>query len=112
MTDEIKLSTSTKGMVSQMLVTVDLICKGYEVYQASSPASSCDLIALKNKIDTTIEVRSGNYKIGRLNMKLINFVNGRKHHDSKFNYPHANIRASVVAIVTPDNKVHYEPDIF
>jgi hypothetical protein len=36
-----------------------LLKMGYEVFRAVSPACSCDIAILKNKILTRVEVRSG-----------------------------------------------------
>jgi hypothetical protein len=54
-----KLSPGTKGALNELIVTTDLLSKGYEVFRSVSPSTSCDLVAQKFGILTRIEVRSG-----------------------------------------------------
>ena len=56
---EMKLSTGTKGALSELLVAADLMAKGYEVFRALSPSCSCDLIANNGKGLLRIECRTG-----------------------------------------------------
>jgi hypothetical protein len=51
------VSPGSKGAINELTVTVDLMKKGFEVFQAASPNSSCDLIALKNGYPVRIEVK-------------------------------------------------------
>ena len=53
------LPTATVGAVSELVVCCELLKMGYEVFRAVSPACSCDIAILKNKILTRVEVRSG-----------------------------------------------------
>ena len=53
------LSCGTMGAISEMAAAVDLMKRGYEVFRALSPASSCDLIALGSFGALRIEVRTG-----------------------------------------------------
>lgn len=77
------LSTGTVGAAGELLATVDMIAKGYEVFRAVSPSTSCDLIALKDGKLYRVEVRTG-----------LPSTNGT------INYPKKNIRADMVAIVS------------
>lgn len=52
------LSTATVGAMSELAVAVDLIARGFEVFRALSPATSCDLAILKDGRLLRIEVRS------------------------------------------------------
>jgi len=54
-----EFSNATRGAISEWVVAIDLLLKGYEVFHAMSPASSCDLLALKNGTVLRIEVRTG-----------------------------------------------------
>jgi len=53
------LPTGTVGALSELMVSSDLLVKGYEVFRAVSPACSCDLAVLKNNKLRTIQVRTG-----------------------------------------------------
>lgn len=63
------VSTPTAGAIGELIVASDLLARGYEVFRAVSPSSSCDLMArAKNGRVLAIEVRGGRYtKGGRLN---------------------------------------------
>jgi len=87
------LSTGTVGAIGELKIGIDLLSKGWEVYRALSPSSSCDLIALKGEITIKIEVRTG--QVGQKNQII---------------YPKNNIRAGYVAVVVP-NKIIYIPDL-
>lgn len=41
-----KIPTGTRGAVSELVVSADLLGKGYAVFRALSPACGCDLIIL------------------------------------------------------------------
>lgn len=54
------IAASTVGVIAELLVTADLMAKGYEVLRALSPAASCDLlILLPDKKPSRSEVRTG-----------------------------------------------------
>ena len=53
------LTTATVGSLSELLVGIDLLKRGYDVFRALSPSCSCDLIAVKDGNSLRIEVRSG-----------------------------------------------------
>ena len=52
------ISTSTVGAIQELLVSVDLMEKGYHVFRALSPSCPCDLFALKDGKAFDIEVRT------------------------------------------------------
>lgn len=53
------LSSSMKGSISELVVAVDLMKRGWDVYRALSPAAPTDLIAIRDNQTIKIEVRSG-----------------------------------------------------
>ena len=65
------LSTGTVGALSELMVSSDLLKKGYAVFRALSPSCFCDLIAIKNKRIIRIEVRTAYMSMKR----KVNFPN-------------------------------------
>lgn len=62
-----EISPSNKGAFSEMIACADLIRKGYDVFRAVSPASPCDIVAIKDNIILRIEVRTARrYRDGAL----------------------------------------------
>ena len=59
-----KVNTGTVGAISELKVSADLMSKGYCIFRALSPMSSCDLLALKNKKTYRVEVTTGYYSNG------------------------------------------------
>jgi hypothetical protein len=57
----IGLASGTVGACSELEACVDLMKKGYEVFRAVSPSSSCDLMVLRGNRAFRIEVRTGYY---------------------------------------------------
>ena len=54
-----------RGTISELLVSVDLMEQGYEVFRALSAACSCDLVAiLGQNPPQRIEVKTGSYSSG------------------------------------------------
>ncbi len=53
------LCRGTAGTVQELIVTVDLLKKGFEVFRSVSPSCSCDLAIVKNKQMLRIEVTTG-----------------------------------------------------
>lgn len=89
------ISTGTIGAVSELLVAADLMSKGYEVFRALSPASSCDLAILKNGALLRVEVRTMTLtRTGKLTCD-------RSH------------RADILAapVVNDGNRIVYEPSL-
>src|SRR3972149_3193615 len=89
------ISTGTVGAMSEILVSFDLMSKGFEVYRALSPASSCDLLAIKKGKMINFEVRTGYRGVN----------------NGKISYPKTNIRAKLVAVVLYDKRevVYFPP---
>lgn len=54
-----KLPSGTVGALAELLVSHDLLNKGYSVFRSLSPSCYCDLIAVKNGKAWEIEVRTG-----------------------------------------------------
>lgn len=53
------ISTGTVGAMSEMVVAVDLMKRGYSVFRALSQSCLCDLVAYKDGKSLLIEVRTG-----------------------------------------------------
>ncbi len=53
------IPTGTVGCLAEMLVSVELMEKGYSVFRALSPTCFCDLISVKDGKMLRIEVRTG-----------------------------------------------------
>lgn len=53
------MNTSNEGTIGEMLVIADLMRRGYEVFRATSPGCSCDLILLKGGLLIRTEVTKG-----------------------------------------------------
>jgi hypothetical protein len=53
------LSTVNVGAMSELLVSADLLRRGYDVFRALSQGCYCDLIAVKKNSTLHIEVRTG-----------------------------------------------------
>lgn len=89
------IPTGSVGTVGELLVSADLLLKGYEVYRALSPSASCDILALQNGNIYKFEVRTGYYK------------------NDKILYGVQNVKAPNIAVITfSDNKIHYFPEVF
>lgn len=61
---EVKLPPATRGALSELLASSDLMARGYHVFRALSPACPCDLVAIHpaGKV-LRIEVRTGAKKL-------------------------------------------------
>lgn len=90
------ISTGTVGAIAELVVSADLMKRGYEVYRALSQSSSCDLLALKNGILTKIEVKTG-------------YTNGAT---GSLSFPKGKMRADIFAVVDHRNgTITYIPEI-
>lgn len=90
-----RLPSGTVGAIAELIVSTDLLQKGYETFRALSPSCSCDLLALLDGKIIRIEVRTG-YK----------GFNGR------ISYPTTNFRADVMAVVLHSTKeIIYKPQL-
>lgn len=85
------ISRSTVGAISELMVCIDLMKKGYSVYKAISPNCFSDLIAIKNEKVFQMEVKTGRYT-----------------KTNKINYPNGNTAGKSIVVYTyRDNKIHY-----
>jgi hypothetical protein len=92
---QLGLASATVGAIAELLISIDLMMKGYEVYRALSPASPCDILARKNGNEFPIEVRTGFKNLdGTLTKGIFNRVKA----------PY------VAAYVFKDKTIHYIPD--
>lgn len=55
------LNTCNVGALHEILVCADLLKQGYDVFRSVSSSSSCDIIAMKNKVIHRVEVTTGRY---------------------------------------------------
>lgn len=53
------VNTAHVGALGELLVSVDLMRRGYQVFRALSPGSSCDMLVLKNNTVQRVEVTKG-----------------------------------------------------
>lgn len=84
------LATSTVGTIGELMVSVELLRLGFEVFRALSPACSSDLLLHKGGMAYRVEVKTTHYRA-----------------DGRVNYPGCTIRAENLILVTHcDQKVH------
>lgn len=83
-----------RGAISELRVATDLMEKGYEVFLAASPYTSCDLIVIKNGLPARIEVKTARYSGPKKGINSPLILN-------KFNY-------EILALVLSD-KIKYKP---
>ena len=55
--------------MGELLVSADLLKKGYEVFRALSPGCSCDLVAMKNEKLIRVEVKTRQKSQGSFSFK-------------------------------------------
>jgi Holliday junction resolvase-like predicted endonuclease len=66
-------SKTSLGAYSELLISCDLMNKGYDVFRSLSPSAKVDLIIRKNKKIHSIEVRTGRYTTtGRITYSMQN----------------------------------------
>ena len=74
------LRSGTVGAIQELRASIDLMNKGYEVFRALSPASSCDLLTLKDnkmlkfEVRTSYKDRNGKFTINRYHIKADNLI--------------------------------------
>jgi hypothetical protein len=90
-----ELNSTNVGAMHEMIVCVDLLKKGYNVFRSISPAASCDILILKDKHMLRIEVTTGNI------LSLTGKIYHPKKDESKFD---------VLALVMHDGSIVYEPE--
>lgn len=92
-----KISPGKSGAVSELVVSADLLTRGYEVFRAVAQDGSCDMIILKNGSLQRVEVRTG-YKTDDGKIKATTTRLDPKKYD-------------VLAIVIAGREICYHPDI-
>jgi len=92
----VKISPGTIGAITELMVSTDLLQKGYHVFRAQSPSCPCDLIAfMTGNAAIKIEVKTG----------VIDSVTGKRSHGEL-----KNNEFDILAVVYPDG-IRYEPDL-
>jgi len=92
-----RLSPHFAAAVAEMLVAVDLMHRGFDVYKSLASCGACDLVCIKRGGNVAIRVE---VKTARRQM------NGKLHHS-----PHTHNRFDVLALVCGDKSVTYLPDL-
>lgn len=95
------LVASTRGAANELVVAVDLMRRGYDVYRAVSPALACDLVVMRGALAMRVEVRSTSRDVrgtGRVKIPIL---------------PRDKGRFDVAALVEPNGTIHYRglPDV-
>jgi len=91
------ISPGKVGALNELIVSCDLIRRGYDVFRAVSPSCSCDLAVLGSDGEfLRIEVTTGS----------LNIWSGKA-----FYPPHDPSRYDVIAVVIGDGVINYYPDI-
>ncbi len=92
-----KTTNGTAGAISELIVSVDLMRKGYHVFRAMSAHCPCDLIAMLGEKVLRVEVRTATVNL-----------------DESIGYPKhalATHRYDVLALVIRGTDVQYVPDL-
>jgi hypothetical protein len=92
--DYSRVNTSTKGALKELVVTIDLLARGYDVFRAINPSCSCDLVATKGKSFIRIEVTTA-----------------RKYKEKITYPPHNSLNYDLLAAVFDDTSIVYIPDL-
>jgi hypothetical protein len=88
------LATGTVGALSELVVSADLLGKGYAVFRALSPSCPSDLVVLFGKELVTVEVRTAY----------------RNQNNGQIGYPKNHRGADLFALyVRSEKSVHYAP---
>lgn len=88
---------SQTGAASELLVCVDLLRQGYDVFRAQSPSSSCDLVVILEGKALRIEVKTGRYQLNG----DVSFAKSRLDPN----------KYDALAIVLPTNEIVYQPTL-
>lgn len=89
------LPSSTIGSISELLVCVDLMKKGYSAFRCVSPNAKFDLVAFKLDIFLKIEVTTGTFLPSG---KIVHTTKDKNNFD-------------ILAIVILPDKIIYEPPL-
>lgn len=89
------IGTASVGAIAEYMVCIDLLKKGFDVFKSISPASNCDILALKEGRVLKLEVRTARYyKMSNGGIKL--------------SYPLQRLEGKFLVLVThSDGKIHY-----
>lgn len=94
----VQLDTGKVGAIGELLVSVDLLSKGYVVFRALSSSAPCDLAILRGTKCLRIEVKTGSFK-----------------DDGTLNFPKVGTeRTDVVAVVVhgmSGHQIRYLPEL-
>lgn len=96
----VRLQTSLTGAVSELVVCIDLLRRGYDVYRSVAATGACDVIALKRGCSAPCRVEVKTATKGRYG-------------DLKFNVPEwqKDCHDVVALTVLRDGSIEYQPDI-
>lgn len=89
----------TRGVISEMLVQIDLMRRNWHIFVAESPDAPCRMIASHGNKMLRVAVASGTYYV----------PTARLYFPSSTLNPE---KADVTAVVTQYNQIHYVPDVF
>lgn len=92
------LSTATTGAVGELLVAVDLMKRGFDVFRALSPSSSCDLAFVNKGRLIRVEVRTGYLRSDG----KVSFYTSKRDEGRSDLY---------ACVVHASNTIHYVPDL-
>ncbi|MHB8483702.1 MAG: group I intron-associated PD-(D/E)XK endonuclease [Nitrospiria bacterium] len=91
------LSSGKIGKISELVVAIDLLKKGWNVHTAFEDTHPFDILAIKGNRTMRIEVKSGRILPSGLKVYAMKKGQGGKH--------------DILAIVTNLNDIEYHPDI-
>lgn len=90
------VAPGTIGAISELLITADLMNRGFHVFRGVGPHCSCDLIAVAKNVMLRVEVKTGaKYKNG--------YNRSTRDYDPE--------KFDVLAVVTRDDGVIYRPGL-
>lgn len=95
MNGSLALSTGSVGAIAEIMVCVELMRCGYDVFRAMSPSSDCDILAVKGEFINKIEVRTGNYYRSFGGVKKVHFSKERT------------TGKKVIVVTHVDKKIHF-----
>jgi hypothetical protein len=92
------LPTGTVGALHELVVSTELMRRGWHVFRALSPSCPCDLVVYRaNSSMIRVEVRTGHRKVGGGTYSPLTKKDIGRH--------------DVLAIVTHDGEISFCPDI-
>jgi hypothetical protein len=93
---KLDVSSGTMGAITELMVSTDLLRRGWEVFRAMSPACSADLVISKKGVTLRIEVRTGYIR-----------PNGTIYWPKKGTVPDH----YAVVVMALDERIRYEPEL-